>query len=497
MILLTVWPRPPTKFREPSLPDIPRLTRSTPKLKPGIVHLGPGAFFKAFSAIYTQEAIESDGGDWGIVAVSLRSPTAYEQLAPQDGAYTSVSLGPNKSETTVIDVIADVLIAPENPEAVIKAMSDPNIRIVSLTVTEKGYCYEPSTGVLKVDHPDIVHDIANASTPRSAPGYIVEALARRHAAGHRPFTVLSCDNIPSNGQLAQQIVVGLARLTDPELADWIDAEVCFPSTMVDRITPATTQADIENLSAMSGYFDPACVFHEPFRQWVIEDSFVDGARPKWEVSGAQFVDDVADHEAMKLRCLNGTHSSLAYLGYLAGYETIAETVADPVFTSFVQGLWRDEIIPTVTQPQGEDLPAYCAALLERYRNPSIRHRTWQIAMDGSQKLPQRLLGTVAENLDAGRSIAGLALAIAAWMRYVGGVDENGKDIDVRDPLAASLRQSSDTGKTVDEKVAHLLGIEAVFYPKLARNPEFREAVTAAYRMLCDSGARAAVRVAIT
>lgn len=474
------------------MPNTPRLARSTPKLKPGIVHLGPGAFFKAFSAVYTQEAIDSSGGDWGIVAVSLRSPTARDQLAPQDGVYTSVSLGPTGSNLTTIGVISDVLVAPENPEAVIEAMVDPAIKIVSLTITEKGYCYEPATGKLKVDHPDIVHDIANASIPRSAAGFIVEALARRRAAGHRPFTVLSCDNIPSNGKLAREIVVSLAQATNPDLADWIVAEVSFPSTMVDRITPATTQADVEALAQTAGYIDPACVFHEPFRQWVIEDSFVDDARPEWEIGGAQFVEDVENHEAMKLRCLNGTHSSLAYLGYLAGFETIAETVADPAFESFVQGLWQDEIIPTVTRPQGEDLRAYCSSLLRRYQNPSIQHRTWQIAMDGSQKLPQRILGTIADDLAAGRPIERLSVTVAAWMRYVSGVDEKGEAIDVRDPLVAELRQASDVGNDDAQKVVNLLAVDAVFDSELAQNSVFRNAVLEAYVALGEKGAKSVV-----
>ncbi len=474
------------------MPDHPRLTRTMTKPKPGIVHLGPGAFFKAFGAIYTQDAIESHGGDWGIVAVSLRSATAREQLGPQDGVYTSVSLGPSGSATKVIGVICDVLVAPENPDAVIVAMADPAIRIVSLTITEKGYCYEPSTGKLKMDDPDIVHDIAHPGNPRSAPGYIVAALAQRRAAGNKPFTVLSCDNIPANGKLARQIVVSLACVLDADLADWIATEVPFPSTMVDRITPATTEADVEQLATSTGYFDPACVQHEPFRQWVIEDDFVDAERPRWEAGGAQFVADVEKHEAMKLRCLNGTHSALAYLGYLAGYETIAETVADTAFAKFCQKLWVEEIIPAVTQPEGEDLSTYCAALLERYQNASIRHRTWQIAMDGSQKLPQRLLGTVADNLAALRPIQGLALAIAGWMRYVGGVDESGQPIEVRDPLAAVLREASAASLDPSTRVANLLDINAVFDPKVAQNPAFRDAVMSAYKLLCKEGSRSAV-----
>ena len=231
--------------------------------------------------------------------------------------------------------------------------------------------------------------------------------------------------------------------------------------------------------------------HEPFRQWVIEDDFADG-RPAWEVAGAQFVRDVEAHETMKLRCLNGTHSALAYLGYLAGYQTIAETVADPAYAALCHKLWHDEILPTVPRPEGEDLAAYCAALLDRYRNPGIRHRTWQIAMDGSQKLPQRILGTVRDALAAGRVPTGLCLVVAAWIRYVGGIDETGAPIDVRDPLASALRAASDSADTPEGKVAALLGVTQVFDPVLAADTRFRAGVTDAYVRLAGQGSRATV-----
>jgi len=370
-------------------------------------------------------------------------------------------------------------------------MADPATRIVSLTITEKGYCHEPATGRLDPDHPDIAHDLAQPGAPRSAPGYLVEALARRRAAGIPPFTVLSCDNLPSNGALARAIVLDLAAMRDPGLAEWIAANGRFPATMVDRITPATTGADIDALQQAAGYRDPAMVAHEPFRQWVIEDDFVTG-RPDWPAAGARMVADVGAHELMKLRCLNGTHSTLAYLGYLAGHGTIAETVADAPFAAFCERLWREEIVPTVPVPHGEDLAAYTAALMGRYRNPAIRHRTWQIAMDGSQKLPQRLLGTIADALAGGGVPAGLCLGVAAWMRYVGGTDEAGAAIDVRDPLAARLRAASDAATGAEATVAALLAFREVFAPDLAADPRFRAAVTGAYARLLAVGARAAI-----
>ncbi|WP_227435059.1 mannitol dehydrogenase family protein [Nioella sediminis] len=470
----------------------PRLSRKAPAVPVGIVHLGPGAFFRAFNAVYTADAMAHDGGDWGICAVSLRSPDTRDQLTPQGGVYTAVSLGPDGPAPRVIQSVSEVLVAPEDPAAVLDRMTAPATRIVSLTITEKGYCHNPATGQLRHDHPDIVHDLAHSDIPRSAPGFLVEALDRRRRAGTAPFTVLSCDNLPSNGHLARGVVLGFAQARDPELADWIAQQVKFPATMVDRITPATTSEDIERLAALAGYYDPACVWHEPFRQWVIEDDFTDNARPGWDAGGAQFVRDVSAFETMKLRCLNGTHSALAYLGYLAGYQTISESVADPAFAALCQKLWRDEILPTVPQPEGEDLAAYTGALLARYQNPSIQHRTWQIAMDGSQKLPQRILGPVAENLSAGRPVPGLALVVAAWMRYVGGVDEVGQPIDVRDPLADHLRAVSDGAADPSAKVAALLAVDQVFDPALAGHPAFRETVTRAYLGLCQHGAAASV-----
>jgi len=299
----------------------PRLQRSSAKrAKVGIVHFGPGAFFRAFTAIYTAEAMNAYGGDWGICAVSLRSSDIRDKLVPQDYAYTSVTLAPEETRQEVIEVIDEILVAPEDPEAVLSAMADPEVKIVSMTITEKGYCHNPATGDLRLDHPDIAHDVSKPNAPRSAIGYLVHALARRRLVGLRPFTILSCDNLPNNGTLTRSVVLSLAQAVSPDLAEWIKAEARFPTTMVDRITPATVDADIKSLSDRAGYLDLGCVMHEPFRQWVIEDDFVDGLRPNWGATGAQFVKDVAPFETMKLRCLNGTHSALAYLGYLAGIK---------------------------------------------------------------------------------------------------------------------------------------------------------------------------------
>jgi fructuronate reductase len=459
----------------------------TPRPATGIVHLGLGAFFRAFGCVYVADAMQVAGGDWGIVGVSLRSPDTRDALKPQDWAYTSVTLTPDGPQTRVIDVLNDVLVAPEDPQAVLDAMCDPAVRIVSLTVTEKGYCHNPATGALNMGHPDILYDLTH-NLPRSAPGYLVRALQQRHAAGIAPFTVLTCDNLPHNGALVRGVVLDMARRIDPALADWIAENGRFPATMVDRITPATTDEDIKTVETLTGLHDAAPVMHEPFRQWAVQDDFVNGDRPDLAAAGAQLVDDVAAFEDMKLRMLNGTHSALAYLGYLAGHETISDTVADPAFAAYVRHCW-EEIMPAVAAPPGVDLTDYADALFDRYANPAIRHRTWQIAMDGSQKLPQRLLGTLRANLDAGRDSPALCLAVAGWMRYVAGKDEAGQPIDVRDPLADLLRDTATDSAT--GTVAALLSLDQIFPADLAA--QLAAPVSLAAATLWAKGASSAVQ----
>ena len=446
----------------------------------GIVHLGLGAFFRAHGAIYIEEAMAANGGDWDIAGVSLMSPDQRDKMKPLNFQYHAVEQGPDGEVPRLVTSVKNVLVAREDPEAVMALMADPAVKIVSLTVTEKGYCHVPATGALNAEHPGILHDLAS-DLPETAPGFIVRALARRRALGLRPFTVLTCDNLPQNGHVVARVVRELAGRIDPALAAWIEAEGKFPSTMVDRIVPATREEDIARLEA-KGIEDAAPVFHEPFRQWVVEDDFVDGARPAFGPD-VQMVADVTPYELMKLRCLNGTHSSLAYLGYLAGFETVAEASSDPAFARFLKRLWTDEIIPTLDQ----DYSTYARALLERYKNPGIRHRLWQIAMDGSQKLPQRILGTVSDNLAAGRACPGLMLAIAAWMKYVTGVDEKGQPIDVKDPLAAELKAAV----TSPDPVAAILALRQVFPAELAGNAKFRASLIEA-RGLLGQGARVAV-----
>jgi fructuronate reductase len=463
------------------------------QLQTGIVHLGLGAFARAHLADYTEDVLEREFGGWGIVGVSLRSPNQRQRLAPQDGLYTALCREPASTTARVLGCVTECLALPDAVETTLALMAKSSTKIVSLTITEKGYCHDPTTGKLNARHPDIMHDLEHPDQPRSAVGLIVAALARRQTQGLAPFTVLCCDNLPHNGALVQRLVADFASLRDGQLAAWIERYGAFPSTMVDRIVPAVTPADIKLAAELTGLADAAPVAHEPFRQWVIEDRFVDGQRPAWEKGGAELVADVAPSEAMKLRLLNGSHSALAYLGFLGGHEMIGDCVADPVYRRFVQGLWADEIIPVTPTPAGTDLNAYAASLLARYDNPAIRHRTAQIAMDGSQKLPQRLLGTIRDRLARGQPLPRLALTVAAWMVYVGGKDEQGQTFEVRDPLAVTLAAAlAAAGDAPGARVAALLGIEAVFGADLAASQDFRRAVTTAYRHLLDQGAKRAV-----
>ncbi len=464
------------------------------RLTPGIVHLGIGAFHRAHQAVAIDDVLQAEPG-WAIVGASLRSAATRDALKPQDGLYTLCVRSGEGERLRVIGSVLDILVATDERERLIAAMADPRTRIVSLTVTEKGYCHDPATGALNEAHPDIRHDLAAPQTPTTAPGLIIEALARRRAAGTPPFTVLSCDNLPSNGRVAKRILDRFAALRDADLGAYVAAELCCPATMVDRITPATTDDDRARIDAQLGVRDAWPVVTEPFSQWVIEDRFP-GGRPAFEKAGAELVSDVAPFENMKLRLLNGAHSSLAYLGYLAGYELVSDVMADVDFARFVEILMEEATV-TLAVPPSTDLARYKAALIERFQNPALRHRTWQIAMDGSQKLPQRLLGTIRDCLARGAPFGCLALGVAGWMRYVTGVDEKGGAIDVRDPLAGRLRAIADAaGPSPERLMRGLTGVEAIFGKDLAADPRFTEALTERLRRLYDSGSRCAVSAEI-
>jgi fructuronate reductase len=458
---------------------------------PGIVHLGIGAFHRAHEAVYTEAALAAGDTRWGIVGASLRSPETCAALAPQDFLYTVAARDADGEALQIIGAVRGIMVAAQDPEALIAAMCDPRIKIVSLTVTEKGYCIDPVTNALDERHPDIAYDLSMPRHPCSAPGYLVEALARRRGGGLAPFTVLCCDNLAHNGRTVGNVVRQLASLRDQELARFIDNEVTFPSTMLDRIVPATTDDDRLAIAGRLGLDDAAPVVAEAYSRWVIEDRFTVG-RPAWDIAGAEFVADIAPYEAIKLKLLNASHSAMAYLGYLAGHETIAETIVDPVFRQFIEQMMDEEVTPTLRLPAGIDVAHYKRTVIGRFANPAIRHRTWQIATDGTQKLPARLLGTIRDRLAAGAPFPRLALAVAGWMSYASGIDERGEPIDVRDPLAERLKEIAATAGPVPPRLAPaLLAMPEVFGTDLPRNPRFVHAVTDALERLSEVGARRA------
>jgi fructuronate reductase len=459
----------------------------------GIVHLGLGAFHRAHQAVYTDAILRSDPR-WGICGVSLKTPRATAALAAQDGLYTVLEKGAAGTSGRVIGALRETLFLGASRDRVIARIADPGVRVVSLTVTEKGYCHDPATGRLDLAHPDIAHDLAHPDAPASAIGVLTAGLAARRAAAGGPVNVVCCDNLPHNGRTVEDIVTAFARAREPALADWIGANVAFPCTMVDRIVPATTDADVAEVARLLGVADAAPVVAEPYASWVIEDRFA-AARPAWEDAGAQLVDDVAPFETMKLRLLNGSHSTLAYLGFLAGHEFIWQASADPMLATLIERLMAEEVLPTLAAPPGVDLGAYCAKLVERFRNPALPHRTQQIAMDGSQKLPQRLLGTVRDRIKTGGSIAHLALAVAGWIRYASGQDEAGKPIAVADPLAAKFASIASAARGNAAHVADgFLALTAVFGADLATNAVFRRAVSRDVGALFRDGVRRTLAV---
>ncbi|MDW5502512.1 fructuronate reductase [Pseudomonas lundensis] len=463
------------------------------RIKPRVVHLGFGAFFRAHQAVYAEQLANEHDSDWGYCVISMHNGRQkIADLQQQDLLFTVAEMDSDGWRGQVIGVVRQALhLQVDGLEAVLEAMAQPEVAIISLTISEKGYCYQPASGQLLSEHPEIQHDIAHPLQPQSAPGLILAALRRRRERGLPAFAVMSCDNMPANGQVTRNVINQLAQRQDAELAAWVAQHVAFPSTMVDRIVPAVTAETLQHIEdLLGGITDPAAVACEPFRQWVIEDNFPQG-RPAWEKAGAELVSDVVPYEEMKLRMLNGSHSFLAYLGYLAGYAHISDCMQDEFFVKAARHLMLAEQAPTL-QVQGLDLAQYADSLIARYRNTALKHRTWQIAMDGTQKLPQRMLDSIRWHLAQGSDFSCLALGVAGWMRYVGGKDELGQTIEISDPLRERLADLVGNSHEGPERVLALLQLETVFGRDLPMNKTFVDAVTRAYLALLAQGAKTAV-----
>lgn len=470
-----------------------------------IVHLGLGAFHRAHQAVYLERYRQARGeSGWGVASANLRSNVALvDALASTDHRY-HVAESADAAHVTLreIGTIEATYFTGEDDgqwgrdlEALLALMADPAIRIVTLTVTEKGYFLNPADGELRVNDPMIAHDIAHPEAPRTAPGMLCAALARRHSAGLPGFTVLSCDNMPANGARTKTAVTRLAGRIGPGLREWVESEVAFPSSMVDRIVPAVTGAGCARLTK-SCVDDPNAVVCEAFSQWVVEDDFVAG-RPGWEHVGVEMVEDVTPFETMKLRMLNGSHSLLAYLGSLAGIETVAEAVAREDIAALLRRYMSDEAAPTLAMPSGVDLAAYRERLLIRFGNDGLAHRLTQIAADGSQKLPQRWLAGARTQLRAGGPIDCVALGVASWIRYTAGTDLGGRTYQVDDPMAKRLAaRHAEHGDDTATLVAAFLDDREIFDSWLAESQSFVAAVNQAYQRLTKGGGPAAAIITL-
>lgn len=408
----------------------------------GIVHFGIGAFHRAHQAAYTDAAMGLGERDWRITGVSLRSAGVAQQLNPQHGLYTLVERSSDTMTARLIGSVAQVIVAPEAPDTVIEAIAGPATHVVSFTVTEKGYVRR-SDGTLDTEHPAVAADMQGESAPRTIYGFLATGLARRKAAGLPGLTLLSCDNLADNGRQLGMLMRSYLQATDPSLADWFDAHCRCPGTMIDRIVPAMTAEDRAWVAAQTGLEDEGAIITEPFTQWVIEDDFA-GPRPRWERVGAQLVADVRPFESAKLRMLNGAHSALAYLGLDAGHEFVHQAVADPAIRPVIEAIMRDEAAPTLDPASGIDTVVYADKLLERFANGALQHKLMQIAMDGSQKVPQRWLEPLAINQAAGRPSPATLQALAAWMRHVRG-DVRAVDDPQAEPLAALWKDKGAAG----------------------------------------------------
>ncbi|MBW4422416.1 MAG: mannitol dehydrogenase family protein [Myxacorys californica WJT36-NPBG1] len=472
--------------RLPQNVRIPKYDRT--QLINGIVHIGVGAFHRAHQALYLDNYFHQTlDRHWGICGVGLleQDKRLRDAFQAQDCLYTLVERAPAGDSAQIIASINRYLFAPDNRQAVIEALAAPECRIVTLTITEAGYYYIEGSGEFDVNHPTIQHDLQHPEAPIGTFGFLSAALERRRNQGLPPFTVLSCDNLQGNGAIARNMLTAFAELHDPHLARWITENVAFPNSMVDRITPATTELDKMMVAEKFGIDDAFPVVAEPFIQWVIEDSFCAG-RPDWETVGVQMTSDVHAYELMKIRLLNASHVLIGYLGVLAGYRYVDEVMADPVFRQAVSALMEE--VTSVLQPvPGIDLSDYKKTLIERFANPKIQDQLPRLCLNGSAKLPKFILGSLRDQLQRGGEINYLSLVIAAWCRYLNGQDDQGNAIAIDDPLADLLKQQARIGG-LDPRP--LLTVSEIFGEDLPQSPRLVEAVTDALSKLYKIGARA-------
>ena len=470
--------------------ETPRYDRS--QVTTGIVHFGVGGFHRAHMAMALDDLMnEGKALDWGICGVGLMEfdRKMKDALQGQDCLYTLTLKHPDgRRDARVIGSIVEYLFAPDDAEAVIEKMADPNTKIVSLTITEGGYNFDRVTGEFDASNATVAGDLADGATPKTAFGFVTEALRRRRDRGIEPFTVLSCDNIQGNGDIAKKMLLAFAQLKDANLATWIDANVAFPNSMVDRITPVTSAEDIAEAEEKLGLADAWPVVAEPFFQWVIEDHFTLG-RPNFDEVGVQFVEDVEPYELMKLRLLNASHQGLTYFGYLSGYRFAHEAVSDPAIAGFLLKYMDNEATPTLRPVPGIDLDVYKHTLIERFSNPEVRDTLARLCAESSDRIPKWLVPVIREQLARGGDVTRSAAIVASWARYAEGIDEEGNEIVVVDPLKDQLVPIA---KSQRSNPLAFIQNESLF-GDLAKNETFSTAYLAALKSLFENGAHKTVQ----
>jgi fructuronate reductase len=476
----------------------PGILRRAASPAPGIVHLGLGNFHRAHQAVYTDAAVTAGGGDWGIIGVASRSSAIPDAMHAQDMLYTVVGISPEGSTFSVPQVHTDAFVAARNPDRVMAAIGDAATRIVSLTVTENGYNYTPATGSLNLQDPAVQHDLANRDSPGTPIGQIVRGLQQRARTHSEPVTILSCDNLADNGHHTQRLVREFASMLPAaeaaETLAWIDSHVSFPSSMVDRIVPATTDQYRRLVAEQRGYADLIPVPAEPFTMWIVEDNFIAG-RPAWEAGGAVFSNDVGSYEQLKVRLLNGTHSLIAYLGALSGKVTIPESVAQDRIEAAARSVLRNEYLPSVSVPAGVDVDAYEEQLFSRWRNTALGHRTSQVGSDGSVKLRQRIPLPALQMLDDGRMPQLLALTTAAYLSCIAplsGFNPGTQAEAMEDPARALLAGLAGRSRSGQELAGMVLGDHHLLGEELAERTEFIERTGQLIDIIHSSGPLAAI-----
>jgi fructuronate reductase len=443
-------------------------------LKASVIHFGPGAFHRAHQGYYFN-LLNTIRPEFGIIEIALNSEDTIKSLKEQDNLYSITELGIN-GKTHIIGVVKDAIFAPSDPEKIFELLINPEIKIITSTITEKGYCLK-GNGTLDFNNEGIKHDIVNPNTPQTYIGYVAYGLLQRYKAGIAPFIILPCDNISDNGKKVKNALVDFAEFIDPDFAQYLEKNLIAPSTMVDSITPKSDKILFDKIETEQGFSDEAAVWREEFTQWVIE-TYSGYENVPWAQVGVTLTSDVASYEQVKLRILNGAHSTLAYVGWCLGFETVAQAMANPIIEKLIQNLIFENIIPSLNDIENIDLATYANDIIDRFKNPIVQHKLAQIAWDGSQKIGFRLLPSIRQNLKNGYDISYLCLGIAGWFRFI--IKMTMQNQEITDPMAKTLSTLADNAKDDESDITGFLALNEIFEPNLQQNPLFIKTVKEQY-----------------